>query len=422
MIRRFLSCLVSVAVLLILSFSWVMAVDLTPAENRPYVGSSGTNSELSLALGNNGMGRLFGGDYRIGVDKTNQVSTPDGYDDSSHRPDPAPADRQQTPSSEKGSGGESGPASALRLYLSNNAGQIAWFLLPAILFSLAFLFLIIKGKLKGPSKNISLFYFSVCFLPQLLYFSFSNGVVHRYYLAMLAFPIAALIGIGISMIEEMKRHSRFAIPVLFLLTAIPQLYIQSLYKGWLDWLLPLSAGLFGLVLAIFILNLKLDLKRIMVTPLLSVLLVLPCIWSMTPILYGNNAQLPIAGPELVRQGDAFDRHPDLTELIAYLKENREDAAYLAAAPSAMSMGAELILQSGEPVMVLGGFNGGDAPATLDEFKQMAAQGIVRYAVLSKDGAGNASKQSPLLDWISRSGTKVQADFGEVTLYRLPDGR
>src|SRR5581483_7242522 len=44
--------------LLILSLSWSVAVDLTPAAGRPYVGSSGTNSELSLALGYNGLGRV----------------------------------------------------------------------------------------------------------------------------------------------------------------------------------------------------------------------------------------------------------------------------------------------------------------------------------------------------------------------------
>src|SRR5919201_5310469 len=45
-------------VLLGVSLSWVTAVDPTPARARPYVGSSGTNSELSLALGYNGLQRL----------------------------------------------------------------------------------------------------------------------------------------------------------------------------------------------------------------------------------------------------------------------------------------------------------------------------------------------------------------------------
>src|SRR5579864_3566192 len=48
-------------VLLAVSFSWIAAVDLTPASQRPYVGSTQDNSELSLALGYNGIQRLLGG-------------------------------------------------------------------------------------------------------------------------------------------------------------------------------------------------------------------------------------------------------------------------------------------------------------------------------------------------------------------------
>src|SRR5205807_10185608 len=47
-------------VLLGVSLSWATAVDLTPASARPYVGSSGTNSELNLALGYNDLQRLTG--------------------------------------------------------------------------------------------------------------------------------------------------------------------------------------------------------------------------------------------------------------------------------------------------------------------------------------------------------------------------
>src|SRR5260370_58004 len=51
--------------MLTISLSWAVAVDLTPAASRPYVGSSQNNSELSLALGYNGiqllLGQVFGG-------------------------------------------------------------------------------------------------------------------------------------------------------------------------------------------------------------------------------------------------------------------------------------------------------------------------------------------------------------------------
>src|SRR5437868_11142384 len=46
--------------LLVVSLSWITAVDLTPASQRPYVGSTQDNSELNLALGYNGIERLLG--------------------------------------------------------------------------------------------------------------------------------------------------------------------------------------------------------------------------------------------------------------------------------------------------------------------------------------------------------------------------
>lgn len=48
------------AVLLAVSLSWAVIVDSIPADKRPYIGSSGTNSVLNLAFGYNGVSRLTG--------------------------------------------------------------------------------------------------------------------------------------------------------------------------------------------------------------------------------------------------------------------------------------------------------------------------------------------------------------------------
>src|SRR5205823_13638103 len=47
-------------VLLGVSLSWAAAVSLTPADQRPWVGGSQTNSVLDLALNYNGLGRVTG--------------------------------------------------------------------------------------------------------------------------------------------------------------------------------------------------------------------------------------------------------------------------------------------------------------------------------------------------------------------------
>lgn len=435
--KRLLACAISAVILLAISASWMIAVDLTPTQNRPYVGSSGTNSAFSLALGYNGINRLLGGNgsNKSGVpmgmpngQENNRPAPPNGNTRENMPPPPNGGAENRPPlgnPSQQGNNGggpraEGGSTSIVRLYNNEVSGQISWFLLPAMLVSLLFLYLIFRKKLKEHPQYITLFYFSMCFIPMFIYFSFSNGMVHRYYLAMFSFPIAALIGIGVSFLMAKSKQFKFIIPVAFMMTAVAQLYIQSLYQNWLNWLLPLAAVIFLIVLGLILLGIKKNFKNELLAFLMAVLFILPGVWAFTPILYGNNAQLPIAGPELVKQGDNFDRQSDLTKLIAYLKENRGNAAYLACVPSAMSMGAELILQSKEPVMVLGGFNGGDKPLTVDTFKTMISEGKVKYAIINDKGnipsAGNS--QSDITAWITQNCKTADMQFNGGTLYEL----
>jgi 4-amino-4-deoxy-L-arabinose transferase-like glycosyltransferase len=58
--RRLGQLAVAGVVCLAVSASWSLAVDLTPASQRPYVGGSVTNSEFQLEFGYNGFGRVGG--------------------------------------------------------------------------------------------------------------------------------------------------------------------------------------------------------------------------------------------------------------------------------------------------------------------------------------------------------------------------
>ena len=46
--------------MLVVSFAWIAFVELTPASQRPYVGSSTNNTELGLTFEYNGFGRVEG--------------------------------------------------------------------------------------------------------------------------------------------------------------------------------------------------------------------------------------------------------------------------------------------------------------------------------------------------------------------------
>src|SRR5207302_5715678 len=58
--RRIVWLALAGVVMVAVSGAWIAAVDLTPASQRPYVGSTTNNSALSLALDYNGLGRVEG--------------------------------------------------------------------------------------------------------------------------------------------------------------------------------------------------------------------------------------------------------------------------------------------------------------------------------------------------------------------------
>src|SRR5665213_766046 len=57
--RRFADLIIGSLVLAVVALSWPLAVDFTPASERPFVGSTQDNSMISLSLGWNGFQRLL---------------------------------------------------------------------------------------------------------------------------------------------------------------------------------------------------------------------------------------------------------------------------------------------------------------------------------------------------------------------------
>ena len=437
LLKKILACAVSAVILLAISLSWIAVVDLTDEDSRPYIGSSDTNSALELALGYNGINRLLGRRNTLTDDGTNQMP-PNAQDgnmpadgdrrapgalqgDAQRRPPQrqAPPNAQYAPNRSAGPVGEAGESSVLRLFREENAGQASWLLLPAMAMALAAAVLVFMKRYRTQKGFTAFFFFAMVMIPMFIYFSIAEGVTHRYYFAMMGPPIAALIGIGYHYLAKMKK--RWVLPSVFAAAAAVQIYIQLLYKGWADWAVPVMAVIFAAsLIAIAVMSVKkMDAKKI--APIMCVLLLLPALWSATPAIYSDNSQLPISGPELVRQNDSFDNTTDFSLLIDYLKEHRDGAKYLVMAESSMQSGAELILQSGEAVMVLGGFNGGDEVLTLEEFIEAVDSGKVRYALIGGNNAQGGNSQ--IYQWIKNNAEEVPVgEYGSrmrnMILYRL----
>jgi 4-amino-4-deoxy-L-arabinose transferase-like glycosyltransferase len=154
------------------------------------------------------------------------------------------------------------------------------------------------------------------------------------------------------------------------------------------------------------------------------------------------------GPENVGGGvggAAGARGPDSAssasekELVAYLEENRGSAEYLVAAFTSMES-APIIIDSGDPVVTIGGFNGSDPTPTLAELEQMVAKGELHYVLVDSSSGGSgaaggglggpggssssaAEVEQAITSWVATHGHEVSASSygggsGGVTLYEV----
>src|SRR4051794_10575875 len=194
-------------VTLAVSLSWATIVDLTPASQRPYVGSSQTNSVFELALGYNGLQRLFGNAFGRGRSATDvSVSTL----------------LSNTSSGGVGGVSENGPQGILRLIDTQLGGQIGWLVPLAVVGLLAAAWYLRPRRRRfwrfaasasgaGPlrRRRASLALWGTWFATMAGFFSVA-GFYHRYYLTMLAPGVAALVGLGIAVLWRLWQRRGWA--------------------------------------------------------------------------------------------------------------------------------------------------------------------------------------------------------------------
>jgi 4-amino-4-deoxy-L-arabinose transferase-like glycosyltransferase len=395
--------MVATVVVLVVALSWAAIVDTTPADQRPYVGSSQTNSVIELALGYNGIQRVTGmqfghfnnsppGGFSTGMMQDAPPGTPAAMDlPGGNAPGGMPSGM---PGGTGGIGNEGGPAGVLRLLDQQLAGQISWMLPLAIMGFFAAIAILWKGKDEdAPQKIRHALFWGMWLLPMMCYFSIA-GFFHRYYLVMMAPAIAALCGIGLTaMWSEFKNRGSkwYMLPASLAVTAAVESLIVSRYPGLSYWLIPvICIGCLGAAAALVYARYddKNPLKRLSKPAVVcgvAALLVAPALWSLTPIIYHSEAQIPYAGPELAKTGPMDMGHgmglTDSPGLEGFLLNNTKNEKFLAAVPSAMAA-TGLILDTGKPVMAVGGFIGSDPILTADKLADMVANGELRYYLMT----------------------------------------
>jgi len=454
LLRRLGHLALAVVALLAVSLSWAVAVDLTPASLRPYVGSSGTNSALNLALGYNGLQRLLGG-----------ANTPGGGNNG-------------------GGGGNAlfngGPAGLFRLLGTTLGGQVSWFLILAVL-GLAAAATFVPWR-RPDARSRSLVLWGGWILTAGAFFSVAE-FFHPYYTVMLAPAIAAPAAIGVTALWRAYRAGLWRgwlLPLVLVVTAGVQVYLLRDYPAWSRWLTPLIVGT-GLVAAATLVMARRHPRRLARASVVAAgvamasLLVAPTTWAAYSVTHTVSAGIPTAGPSAQTSGGfgggpigaapgggptgsigsrptgamgagapgganggpggvggpggaptvgAGSRPggpggpggPDgagsttNTALIKYLEARRGGAKYLVA--TASSMDAEsIILATGKPVMALGGFSGNDQILTTGQLARLVANGTIHYFLIQgggQGGGGGAGGNAALMQWVTTHGTLVPA--------------
>ena len=441
---------VAVLVLLIVSLSWAVAMDLTPADERPYIDNSGDNSVFSLILDYNGINRLESGTGTSGTGNTGPTGTglsdplqPGTYGDS--QPDPAgnatsmsayPSGQQRSDGRQgsqtggfaagsatrdegtamsdspgngtpgTGGSGRSGPGNPglFRLFESEVAGQLSW-LIPFALIGLIAWYrrpgsLSVSGIMAtgiAGRKGLTLCAMTLWLVPGLLYFTFTTGYWHAYYLATIAPPLAALVGTGAAAMYTgyfSDRKTGWLLVCAVFVTGITGTIILNYTAEWSGILTPIVLiGTLGATAALVWLRIRnrktaCGCVKIIAGCAIALLFIAPLVWSFTPLVYGDDGNQPVAGPQTSRQGGGGSLYSapgagsaggtSVENLASYLVSHNTGETFIAAVQSSMSGGASLIIETGQPVMSLGGFNGNDRIISAADLPDLIRNRTVRY--------------------------------------------
>jgi 4-amino-4-deoxy-L-arabinose transferase-like glycosyltransferase len=387
--RRLAHLALATLVLFAVSLSWAVVVDLTPPEERPYVGSSFTNSVLELAVGYNGALRLLGIEgisSIMGGPSDGQAGGP-------------PAAGAGPPGGGPGGAIENGEPGPLRLLNQHLAAQASW-LLPLAVVGLVAVGWQRRPRLPLDARQQSLVLWGTWLFTMVAFFSVA-GFFHRYYLVMLVPGVAVLVGAGVvALWSDYRRHGwrGWLLPLVLVGSAGAQAYILSDYSEWSRLLTP---GILGLCLVAAITLVVSRFRpglRAGVVPNVAAafgilsLLIAPTVWASYNVFGGEKASpmaavLPVAGPQpdegefAGMPGGGPGGPPGTMEadpaLVGYLQENAGDATYLLAAANAL-VASPIVLDVEEPVISLGGFMGFDPVFDTDKLAGLVDTGAVRF--------------------------------------------
>ena len=431
--KKIFHLLAATILLLAVSLSWAVTVDLVPAADRPYVDSTGENSVLELIFGHNGIERLINLRQAVGIDdgadgfpkpSGDGFTGPQDLPFNGNAPQP-PTDRPQPSSGDgafQGSGDgvrsntpsasmDFGAAGTLRLFTEPLAGEASW-LLPLVIGGLALsVFVLWKRPFGG--RHLSLILFALWLLPEAVYFTYSQGLMHAYYLIMMDPPIGALAAITFwSFWQMLKARIRAGWILAFGLTAVTLIF--QAYTLWGK--TGAASGALALSVAALILGIVFALlgrsrqafRSAALTALLAATLVAPALWSALTTFKSNpNGGLPYAGPSQQggMPGGAGQNGGEGSEatLLAYLVAHTSPGTYLLATERA-SVSAPYILATGRPVLTFGGFLGEYNEVSVTQLATLVKNGLLRFVLFNQE----TQRHQEISAWVQQNCSLVDA--------------
>ncbi|MGI5038439.1 ArnT family glycosyltransferase [Streptomyces sp. JAC128] len=249
---------------------WVAIVELWPASSRPYIGGSQNNSFLELTFGYNGLGRING-------EETGSVGGGGGG----------------------GQGGGWGETGIGRMFNSEIGGQISWLLPAALILLVAGVRLTRRAK-RTDTARAAFLAWGGSLLMTAFVFSFMAGIFHQYYTVALAPSIAALAGMGASVLWE-ERGRWWAGAVLGVTVAATAVWSYVLlgrtpdYVPWLRWAV-LAGGLVAAVGLLLVARLGRALALGAVGLGLAASLAGPTAYTISTLNTGHQGSIVTAGP------------------------------------------------------------------------------------------------------------------------------
>ncbi|MFD9334552.1 ArnT family glycosyltransferase [Streptomyces sp. NPDC060028] len=278
--RRLGQLLLSGLAMVVAGGWWVAVVELWPADSRPYIGGSQTNSFLELTLGYNGLGRING----------NETGSVGGGG--------------RGGAGGGGGGGGWGETGIDRLFSANIGGQISWLMPAALVLLVAGLVVTWRARRATDSLDsmarAAFLAWGGSLLITGLVFSYMQGIFHEYYTVALAPFVAALIGMGIAVLWEERggRAAALTLSGTLVLTAVWSYVLLGRATGYLPWLrwAVLVAGVLAAAVLPFAVRAGRRIVPIVAGLGLAAALAGPFAYCLTTVSTGHAGSIVTAGP------------------------------------------------------------------------------------------------------------------------------